>query len=232
MVVRELSHPKLLLYVATQSVQMCHPIIGVLGCASPRSVQIATSMGSAVSAVRDTEQKTTNSASLSSRIATEIKLLELQENVTMFTKKGPCSLSRLLKCKAPEILELPRFHCGFVWLNNFIDLISPSAIYTKSAPPLPSPPQHLLDDSTIQESIHLLGNAIKVETPFNVDKFKLLLANQPFVESVMKGLHEGFWPFDEGDWKIELEEVVPDYKCTPENAEAIQVFHDHEVMAG
>jgi hypothetical protein len=73
-----------------------------------------------------------------------------------------------------------------------------------------------------------------VETPFNVDKFELLLAdhpNQPFVQSVMKGLREGFWPFDEGKWKIELEEVVPDYEANPEDMETIHAFHDHKIAA-
>ena len=234
-VLRELSHPKLLLQAAIQSVRMCHAVIGVLARASPRFVQIAASMGSAVSAVRDTERETTSSASLSSRIATERELLGLQENVTMFAEKGPRLLSRPLKRKALEILEPPQFRRGFVWSNNSIDLISPSAIYTEFAPPLPSPPQHLLDDPTIQESIRSLGDAIKVETPFHVDKFGLLLAdhpNQPFVASVMRGLREGFWPFDEGDWKIELEEVVPDYKSSPEDAEAIRAFRDREITAG
>ena len=35
--------------------------------------------------------------------------------------------------------------------------------------------------------------------------------NQPFVQSVMTGLREGFWPLDDGDWKIELEEVIDNY---------------------
>jgi hypothetical protein len=80
-----------------------------------------------------------------------------------------------------------------------------------------------------------LGDAIKVETPFDVDKFELLLVdhpNQPFVHSVMKGLHEGFWPFDEGEWKIELEEVSPEYESSPEDAEAIHAFRDREIAAG
>ena len=105
--------------------------------------------------------------------------------------------------------------------------ISLLALYIETAPPLPSPPQHLLDNPIIQESIRSLGDTIKVDMPFDVNKFELLLAdhpNQPFVQSVMKGLHKGFWPFDEGDWKIELEEVIPDYKSNPEDAEAIQAF--------
>ncbi|KAF8225393.1 hypothetical protein L208DRAFT_1306433, partial [Tricholoma matsutake] len=101
--------------------------------------------------------------------------------------------------------------------------------------PLPSPPQHLLDDPAIQTSLQSLGDYIKVETPFNVDKLELLLVshpNRPFVQSVMKGLQEGFWPFDEGEWKIELEEVTPNYVSDPEDAEAIHAFRDREVAAG
>jgi hypothetical protein len=75
---------------------------------------------------------------------------------------------------------------------------------------------------------------IKVDTPFNVDKFKLLLTdhpNQPFVWSMMKGLHEGLWPVDEGDWKVELEEVIPDYESNPEDVEAIRAFQDRKIPA-
>jgi hypothetical protein len=177
-----------------------------------------------------------SNASLSSNLATDPELSGLQEDVTRFTEKGPVSLSNpSLKRKAPVVLDSPRFRCGFVWSDNSKDYISPSALFTESAPPLPSPPQRLLDDPVIQESIQSLGNAIKVDTPFDVKKFELLLTdhpNQPFVRSVMKGLREGFWPFDEGDWKVELEEVVPDYASDPEDAEAIWAFRDCEIAAG
>ena len=92
---------------------------------------------------------------------------------------------------------------------------------------MPSPPQHLLDDPVIQESIQSLGDKIRVDTPFDVDKFELLLTDhpsQPFVQSVMKGLCEGFWPCDEGDWKVKLEEVIPEYESSPKDAEAIRAF--------
>ena len=108
-------------------------------------------------------------------------------------------------------------------------------LYTETAPLLLSPPQHLLEDPTIQKPIHSLGNAIKVDTPFDVNKFELLLVNhpnQPFVHSVIKGLYKGFWPFDEGEWKIELEEVCPEYESSPEDVEAIHVFYDWEIAAG
>ena len=156
--------------------------------------------------------------------------------MTRFVQKGPVSLGNLLlKHKAADTLNSPRFRHGFVWSDNSKDYVSPSVLFTESAPPLPSLPQHLLDDLIIQESICSLGNAIKVDTPFNVNKFELPLTdhpNQPFVYSVMKGLCKGFWPFDEGDWKAELEEVVPEYESNPEYVEAIQAFQDHEIAAG
>jgi hypothetical protein len=165
---------------------------------------------------------------LSFKLAIEGELAELQGNVALFCGKGPHSLKNInstsLKHKAPVILESPRFYRGLVWAGSSIDHISPSALYTKSASPLPSPPQHLLDNPRIQESIRSLGNAIKVEMPFNVNKLELLLSdhpNQPFVSSVMKGLHEGFWPFNKGEWKIQFEEVTPDYNCDPNNTEAM-----------
>ena len=48
----------------------------------------------------------------------------------------------------------------------------------------------------------------------------------------MKGLHEGFWPFNEGEWKVELEQVIPSYDCDPEDAEAIHAYRDREIAAG
>ncbi|KIK69841.1 hypothetical protein GYMLUDRAFT_109759, partial [Collybiopsis luxurians FD-317 M1] len=64
--------------------------------------------------------------------------------------------------------------------------------------PLPSPPDTLLNDPHIQSTLQSMSQYIKVETPFNVDRLELLLSshpNQPFVHSVMRSLHEGFWPF-------------------------------------
>jgi hypothetical protein len=82
------------------------------------------------------------------------ELLDLQEDVMKFVEKGPVSLSQsFLKRKAEVALDSPRFHHGFVWSENSKNYISPSALFTESAPPLPSLPQHLIDDPVIQESI-------------------------------------------------------------------------------
>ena len=52
---------------------------------------------------------------------------------------------------------------------------------------------------------------IRVETPFDVDRFEAMLydhPNQPFVKSVMGSLRHSFWPFDEGNWKDDHDEVM------------------------
>ena len=79
-----------------------------------------------------------------------------------------------------------------------------------------------------------MHNYIQVETPFNVDRFEAMLydhPNQPFVKSVMRGLHEGFWPFDEGNWKEDHEDIIKNYSTKEEDLEAIRAFRDDEIQA-
>ena len=80
-----------------------------------------------------------------------------------------------------------------------------------------------------------MRNHIKVETPFNVDKLESMLAdhpNQPFVQSVMTGLREGFWPLDDGEWKAELEEVIDNYSTDEDDLNVISAFCDKERSVG
>lgn len=150
--------------------------------------------------------------------------------------EGVVSLGPSKKRNLDVELETPRFRRGFVWSSSSpSNTISPSALYTETAPPLPSPPQSLLDNLTLAKSITSLGDAIKVDTPFDVDKFELLLTdhpNRPFVDSVMKGLREGFWPCDEGEWKAELEEVTSNYPMDDADLKTVQEFRDREQAAG
>ena len=79
-----------------------------------------------------------------------------------------------------------------------------------------------------------MKDAVKVNTLFNVDKFEALLEdhpNQPFVQSVMQGLREGFWLFDEGDWKNEQNELSDNFASLPEDLAAIRSFRDKELQA-
>jgi hypothetical protein len=174
-----------------------------------------------------TEQKTTTDASQASRPPFENKVREALH--------GPLSLANPRKRKADAVPDLPRFRRGYGWANTPPPrLSSQAALSTESAPPLPLPPQALLDDPTLRETLRLLGDAVRVDTPFDIDKFELLLTdhpNQPFVGSVMKGLREGFWPFDEGEWKLELEEISGNHKMEAADLEALNKFRDKEVAA-
>ena len=78
----------------------------------------------------------------------------------------------------------PRFHRHLVWTDTNSITTSPSALYTETAPPFNPPPIHLTKHPDIQASLDAMRDAIKVDTPFNIDKFEALLEdhpNQPFV---------------------------------------------------
>lgn len=184
------------------------------------------------------EPETMPPASLLSKLAIEQEFANIHDKTSSFLKHGPHSLASSDSCKrkADQDIVVPRYHRRFAWSDRPAkQQLSPAALYTETVPPLASPPPHLLNDPIIQRSLHSLGDAVKVKTPFNVDRFESLLVdhpNQPFVRSVMKGLWEGFWPFDEGNWKLELEEVIGNYSTGEPDLEAIHAFHDKELLAG
>jgi len=143
----------------------------------------------------------------SSRLTGEKTITLEAQRVEDQAAVGPRTFTKLsIKQKAATPLDAPRFCRGFVWTNSSSDSFSPAALSTEMAVPLPSPPAHLLENPHVRSSLEAMKNYIKVDTPFNVDRFEALLCdhpNQPFVASVMKGLREGFWPFDESEWKTE-----------------------------
>ena len=144
--------------------------------------------------------------------------------------------TRQLKRKASDnISEVPRYRRGFIWeTSRASPSLTPSALATETAPPLASPPSHLLNDPEIQSTLREMHDYIRVETPFNVDRFEALLfdhPNQPFVKSVMDSLRQGFWPFDEGNWKDDRDEVLQNYSSKEIDFETIRAFRDDEIQA-
>lgn len=137
------------------------------------------------------------------------------------------------KRKNTDFPEPPLFRRKFVWSRHHSnDTLSPAAAATEFADPLPSPPKSLLNNPEIQSTLRYLDQYIKVESPFNVDRFENLLIdhpNQPFVKSVMKGLREGFWPFDEGEWDLESKEFRKNYSVEEQDLSTIRAFRDKEV---
>lgn len=145
--------------------------------------------------------------------------------------EGPKSIGSL-KRKADDLLT-PKYRRGFAWSDSSNN-ISPSALYTETAPPLPRPPSHLVNDPKIQAALDTYKNHIQVDTPFDIGKLESMLhdhPNQPFVQSVLLGLREGFWPLDDGDWKIESEEIIGNYATEEPDLLAIRAFCDTEVKA-
>jgi hypothetical protein len=93
----------------------------------------------------------------------------------------------------------PRFARDLLW-GTVKDSISPAARYSLSAEPLPRPPQSELDNTVANETIHAHPELFKIVHNIKVKKFQELLQdhpNQAFVQSVVLGLTEGFWPWAE-----------------------------------
>ncbi|KAF5368147.1 hypothetical protein D9615_010186 [Tricholomella constricta] len=200
--------------------------------AKSRPARVGVSMALAASVVENTGQKTKEPASFSSRLDEQREQDEVAQALA-----GPKRFVGKRKAESPS-LSAPRFRRGYVWSDSsspHSENISPSALYTETAPPLPMPPSHLLDDPDIKRSLLAMEHHIKVETPFDVDKFESMLhdhPNQPFVESVVTGLREGFWPFDEGDWKAEVADKMDNYSVEDLDLKAIRNFRDKEMKAG
>jgi len=93
----------------------------------------------------------------------------------------------------------PRFARDFIW-GAVKDDISPAARYSFSAEPLPRPPQSELNNTAANDTIRTHPDLFKITCNINIKKLGELLRNhpnQPFVQSVLVGLTEGFWPWAE-----------------------------------
>ena len=67
--------------------------------------------------------------------------------------------------------------------------------WTELAEPPPSSPVSKFDNVKALDTIHSHPDLFTITTPINVDHFESLLSshpNQPFVQSVCRGLREGF----------------------------------------
>ena len=151
-----------------------------------------------------------------------------------FRNLEPQSIS-LKRKDINEYSDIPRFRRRFMWpSSDDPDVLSPAALLTEKSPPLASPPERLIHDPQIRRTLDLLKDAIEVKTPFDADKLELMLTDHPnptFVRSVIKGLREGFWPFDEGDWEAEIGEIIGNYAMEELDLNVIRSFRDKEISA-
>ena len=152
------------------------------------------------SAELDTERRTPSNASEVSRPGAGAESEQIAARARQAVIDGPRRLSSRASGKsnmdgAPPAPSLPRFRRRLGWRESDAEFISPAALGTETAAPLPRPPRHLLEEPGIRAALHRYRDDVKVETPFNVGRLRSLLAghpNQPFVDSILWGLENGF----------------------------------------
>jgi hypothetical protein len=91
----------------------------------------------------------------------------------------------------------PRFHRGLLWTLGEHWGHSPTVDSTYRSTPLPRPPAREFR-AEIKRTLAGHADLFRIVTPINISTFGSLLKthpNRPFVESVLTGLREGFWPF-------------------------------------
>jgi len=130
----------------------------------------------------------------------------------------------------------PKYLRYNIW-DNSEHFSHSSADWTETASPLPTIPDSELanpvDTRTINENPHLFD----IITPIFVECFEGLLKshpNQPFIESVCCGLHEGFWPWANthiGDYPDTIKFSLPEPE-DPDKVAFLRKQRDHEVFMG
>ena len=135
-----------------------------------------------------------------------------------------------------ELGRRPRYLRHNVYRDD--ELMSRScAEWTEVARPLASVPAVEYSNTLACDTINRHPGLFTVDTPINVDEFEGLLSNHPnplFVNSVLKGLRDGFWPWADthlGEYPDTLDESMADPK--DERAfEFICTQRDKEIEAG
>lgn len=91
---------------------------------------------------------------------------------------------------------VPKYRRFNVW-DDIGHRLPNTADWTLTARPLPRPPEGELSNVLNATTIRNNPSLFCVSTPINVDRFEELLVSHPnraFVDSVLVGLREGFWP--------------------------------------
>ncbi|KAI9063202.1 hypothetical protein FKP32DRAFT_1547212, partial [Trametes sanguinea] len=103
--------------------------------------------------------------------------------------------------------------------------------------PLPDVPPSVLADPVINATLASHSHLFDIITPIKVDRFAELIAdhpNQPFAQSVVRGLRYGFWPFADtkpSDYPDTWDETRPP-PLSAEAAEFLRQQRDEEIRLG
>ena len=135
-----------------------------------------------------------------------------------------------------ELGRRPRYLRYNVFRND--EMMSRScAEWTEVARPLASVPDVELSNTIAWDTIKSHPGLFTVDTPIDVDVFEDLLEGHPnpmFVNSVVKGLRDGFWPWADthlGEYPDTLDESLPDPKDQGQ-LDFICAQRDKEIEAG
>lgn len=191
-------------------------------------------MESAPSVMGPIEQKITPTVTGSSLPVVMPKIDTVRARVQE-ASQGPRRLEPLNASSHDPTRSLPSYRRGLGWRDSDGQYILPAALSTLHAPPLPSPPVHLTTNESVVIALQQYHAEIKVETPFDVACLERFLGGHPnraFVDSVLHGLREGFWPLSETEWKDELQCPEGNYPMEESDLEALRAFRDKEIAAG
>ena len=115
-----------------------------------------------------------------------------------------------------ELGKRPRYLRHNVYRDD--ELVSRScAKWTEIARPLTTIPKSELNNTFANETINRQAHLFEVSTPINVDNLESLLEHHPnplFVNSVLNGLQNGFWPWADshiGDYMDVVDESLGDF---------------------
>jgi hypothetical protein len=129
----------------------------------------------------------------------------------------------------------PKYLRHNLW-TPYSDPRSPAAEWTLSAQPLPQPPQIESENLLAQQTLNEKPELFKIVTPINIETLEQLSIhhpNRPFVESILEGFRNGFWP-----WATTVREGYPlthneskQIQLTPEKETFLleQIKHEQEL---
>ncbi len=101
------------------------------------------------------------------------------------------------RCKGNESGLQPKYLRYNLWGADHQKLMT-TAEWSETACPLPRPPDSEFENVVSNSTLTAFPHLFSVHTPINIDRFSSLLHDHPnpcFVESVITGLREGFWPW-------------------------------------
>ncbi len=134
-----------------------------------------------------------------------------------------------------RVVRDPRYLCGFVWGEE--ELSTPSATSMLFKKPLPSIPEDDLKHEWVTNTIHEYPYLFKVVTLIRNDSLRLVLQthpNCPFVDSILLGFQDGFWPAARSDMLISQQHGHDNCRQDESLDDVIQEFlrNQHDVEIG